>query len=286
MNPTPHGSNTMARNLPDFENPPLSEVALSVQFEPLEQLRTPQIGLLWSEFRGAFPLTEEHPPLDSVIETFGVARTSQPEMHLRMFQTPPVGRVWFLNQRGSELIQVQQDRFIHNWRKAGEGDAYPRYEPIRDTFRSELARFQAFLNRENLGQIVPNQCEVSYVNHIMAGNGWDTHGQLGNVLTVFRTAYSDDKLSEPEDVRLALRYVIRNDSGEPVGRLNISALPVFRRNDNQPMLELTLTARAKPLGEGIDDITRCLDVGRATIVRAFASVTTPAMHQIWERKDG
>ena len=50
--------------LPDFENPPLVEVALSVQFEPIEQMRTPQIGLLWTEFRHRFPVTQEHPPVD------------------------------------------------------------------------------------------------------------------------------------------------------------------------------------------------------------------------------
>jgi uncharacterized protein (TIGR04255 family) len=275
----------MTRTLPDFENPPLTEVALSVQFEPLEQLRTPQIGLLWAEFRSRFPVTEEHAPLEPVIEKFGIPRASVPEVRLQMLETPPVPRVWFLNQPGTELIQVQQDRFIHNWRKVGEGDKYPRYEPIRDTFRSELATFQAVLARENLGQIVPNQCEVTYVNHIVAGSGWKTHGELGNVLTVFHNAYSDEKLREPEDVRLALRYVLRDEKAEPIGRLHISAQPVFRRSDNQPMLALTLTARCRPASEQLDDLNRTLDFGRDAIVRAFASVTTPEMHKIWRRKD-
>ena len=38
------------RDLPDFEAPPLIEVAISVQFEPIPDLQTPQIGLLWSRF--------------------------------------------------------------------------------------------------------------------------------------------------------------------------------------------------------------------------------------------
>ena len=37
--------------LPEFDNPPVIEVALSVQFETLANLRTPQIGVLWQEFR-------------------------------------------------------------------------------------------------------------------------------------------------------------------------------------------------------------------------------------------
>jgi hypothetical protein len=46
--------NDMSKPLPEFDNPPVVEVALSVQFEALATLRTPQIGLLWQEFRDRF----------------------------------------------------------------------------------------------------------------------------------------------------------------------------------------------------------------------------------------
>ncbi len=275
----------MTRKLPDFTNPPLAEVALSVQFEPLEKLRTAQIGLLWSEFRQRFPVTEEYAPLDSVIERFGIPRTSAPEVRMQMLETLPVPRVWFVNAAGTELIQVQQERFIHNWRKAEEGGEYPRYERLRETFQSELQAFQSVLTREECGPILPNQCEVTYVNHIVAGEGWTTHGQLSQVLTVFQTNYSDDRLGEPEDVRLAMRYVLRDDNQKPIGRLHASVQPVFRRADSQPMFVLTLTARSRPAGEQIEDVLGCLDHGREVIVRAFASMTTPQMHKLWGRKD-
>ncbi len=275
----------MTRNLPDFENPPVSEVALGVQFEPLERLRTPQVGLFWTEIRQRFPKIEEHAPMEPVIERFGTLRGGTPQVRLQMLESPPAPRVWFLNEAGTELIQVQPDRFIHNWRKVGAGDSYPRYEHVRDTFRSELQTFQAILSREQVGNIAPNQCEVTYVNNIVSGAGWESHGELGNVLTVFRTTYSDDKLADPEDARLALRYVIRDDRGEPIGRLHVSAQPVFRRTDGVPMIGLTLTARARPAGQQLDDVIRCLDIGRDKIVRAFASVTTAPMHKIWGRKD-
>ncbi len=276
----------MSRSLPDFDNPPLTEVALSVQFEPLEQLRTPQIGLLWAEFRSRFPVTEEHAPLDPVVERFGVPRTAGPEVRLQMLESPPLPRVWFVNPTGTELVQVQKDRFIHNWRKSDKDDKYPRYEPIRDTFRSELETFRAILTREQFGDLSINQCEVTYVNHIVAGDGWKAHGELGNVLTVFSAAYSDSNLAEPEDVRLGMRYVLRNEQNEPLGRLHVSVQSVFRRSDSQPMIALALTARVRPASDQLDDSIRCLDFGRDAIVRAFASITTPEMHKIWGRKDG
>ncbi len=58
-------------DLPDFKKPPLTEVALSVQFERLPNLNSLQIGLLWHEFMERFPSTEQHPLLDPVFERFG-----------------------------------------------------------------------------------------------------------------------------------------------------------------------------------------------------------------------
>lgn len=168
--------------LPDFDDPPLIEVALAVQFEPLTALRPLHLGLIWKRFQGSFPRTEEHPPRDLTVERFGVP--TPPKMEVRIETTPPVPRYWFLNEAGTELIQIQQDAFVHNWRKVGEGDEYPRYEYIRDRFRAELEMFNQFLIDEGLGDLLLNQCEVTYVNHILSGEGWERYGQIGEVLTV------------------------------------------------------------------------------------------------------
>ena len=34
-----------------------------------------------------------------------------------------------MNPVGTKLIQIQKDRFIHNWRKVGEGDKYRAMSP-------------------------------------------------------------------------------------------------------------------------------------------------------------
>ncbi len=106
-----------SEQLPSFDRPPVVEVVLSVQFEPLVSLHTPQLGLLWKEFEARFPKTEDQPPLPPSIEQFG--RRSMPPVSFSIQEidgaTPP--RVWFLNREETELIQVQQDRFIVNWRQ-------------------------------------------------------------------------------------------------------------------------------------------------------------------------
>lgn len=275
---------TVSNPLPEFDNPPVVEVALSVQFEALANLRTPQIGLLWQEFRDRFPVTEEHASLPAVFERFGVPPSQKGVARLEMLNAPPVPRCWFLNQQGTELIQVQQDRFIHNWRRDGDKGVYPRYESVKATFENEVTRFRDFLSRNQMGNLSPNQCEVTYVNHIVSGEVWKDHSQLGEVLTVFAPRYSDDFRSLPEDGRLSVRYVIRSTADEPIGRLYVAVEPVFRSTDDSPMFALTLTARGRPVGDGIPGVLGFLEVGRRWIVRTFASITTTQMHAVWRRK--
>lgn len=274
----------MTRVLPDFTNPPVVEVALSVQFEPLSNLRTPQAGLLWSQFRAQFPKIEEHPTLNSVIEKFGVHRSRPVGIRIEMENKPPMPRCWFLNTSGTELIQVQQDRFVHNWRKVGEGDKYPRYESVRDKIKKELNSFSQFLCHENVGEFIPNQCEITYVNHIRIGTEWQNHGQLGEVLTLFTPTYSEPFLPDAEDARVRVRYVVTGKDNQPLGRLHLSVEPGYWKADDEPMLVMTLTARGRPIGEGIDGIMQFFDIGREWIVRGFASVTTAQMHRAWGRK--
>lgn len=277
--------NDMKEPLPDFSDPPVVEVALSVQFDALNDLRTPQLGLLWQEFRDRFPTTEEHPPLDPEIERFGVRPTRKGAVRVEMLDRPPTPRCWFVSKDGTELIQIQQDRFVRNWRKRGDGTKYPRYEKsLRPAFKSDLERFQAFLKREGLRELEPNQCEVTYVNHIPADQGWREYGELGEVITVFQRSFSDSFLNIPEDARLRLRFLMPGQAEKPIGRLHITIEPGYRSDDKQPLLIMKLTARGTPCGDGIDGVLGFLDIGREWVVRGFASITTPKMHKLWGRK--
>src|SRR5258706_6722338 len=113
-----------SRRLPNFEPPPVSEVVLGVQFESLKAFRIVHIGMLWQEFREKFPLTEEHAPLEPVIERFGINHAVG-KVSLQILDAPPIPRCWFLNAAGADLIQIQSDRFLRNWRKVEEDSEYP-----------------------------------------------------------------------------------------------------------------------------------------------------------------
>jgi uncharacterized protein (TIGR04255 family) len=274
----------MSSSLPEFWEPPLIEVALSVQFDALEALQIPQLGLAWQAFRARFPKTEEQPPLEPSYEQFGPRVGGHPGVRLELLSTPPTPRLWFLNEDGTELVQIQRDRFVRNWRKKDDADKYPRYHRLREAFRQDLDAFCHLVSEEGWGTVEPNQCEATYVNLITAGDEWSLHGELEKVITLFSTRYSDRDLGMPEEAAVNLKFVLNGDADKPVGRLHINAIPVLRASDNFPAIRLTLTARGMPEGSGVDGALRFIDRGREAIVRSFTSITTEGMHQIWKRK--
>ena len=271
--------------LPEYDSPPVAEVVLSLQFDPMNQLRAPQLGMVWTLFRKSFPRLEEHPPIPAVLESFGKSGPGRSGVQIEMSEMPFLPRLWLLNESGTELIQVQQDRFIHNWRKTDDGQMYPRYDYIRKRFKSEVEEFAGFLASEGLPAFAVNQCEVSYINHIVANDVWMTHSELSKVLAFWSGAYSDDfLLGENEDGTLSLRYRMTDKDQKPIGRLHVSLVPAYRRSDQAPMFVLTLTARGKPASNSADGAFNFLDIGREWIVRGFTSLTTKEMHNVWRRK--
>jgi uncharacterized protein (TIGR04255 family) len=271
------------QDLPDFRKPPLAETVLSLQFEPVARLRTGHLGLLWERFRKQLPVIEEHAPLPPVFENF--KQPSPPQVEVTFEEKLPVLRTWFLNEAGTELIQVQSDRFVHNWRKMEGIDPYPRYEPIRDRFRLEVAVLEQFLKDEKLGTLTVNQCEVTYVNHIEPSGVWGRHGEVDKVFVFSSGLNTGSFLTAPEDVALRMRFVIPDEAGNPVGRLHVVVQPAWKKSDNSPILALSLTARGVPFGEGVEGAFAFFDLGRRWIVKAFADITTPDMQRAWERID-
>ena len=253
-----------------------------MQFDALEGLKTPLIGVLWERFRKYLPEIEEHPPLPQVIEQFDAP--VPPRIEVVVEEKPPVPRVWFLTQGKTELIQVQQDRFIHNWRKVTGQEEYPRYQIIREGFKKEVAELIEFLREEKVGPMNINQCEVTYVNQIEPRNQWQRHGDVSVVLRNWADLSAGAFLPQAEDVGLRARYVVPDDSGKPVGRLHVLFQPAWKKVDNSPLFTMNLTARGKPLSDNLEGAFAFFDLGHRWIVRGFADLATEVMqYKAWER---
>src|SRR5258708_4827525 len=93
------------RSLPEFDLPPVSEVAIGVEFLSLETWRIPHFGLYWNQIRAEYPKCEVHPPIPSQPESSGIL---QP-VTFRLGD-PNYLRCWYLDNTGGEIVQVQPDR--------------------------------------------------------------------------------------------------------------------------------------------------------------------------------
>jgi uncharacterized protein (TIGR04255 family) len=270
--------------LPTFSKPPLTEVVLSLQFASLGNLKGLHLGLFWKKFRKEYPDVSEMHPIQTVFEKFGVPQ-SAPAFQLEAFMTPPMPRYWFEKKGTPDLLQIQHDRLVHNWRIADGSSDYPRYHRVKAKFEKELLAFSNWLESENLGQIIPNQCEVTYTNLIDDGTPEFLHSSLSRFTPLLTDEITEDMPSQLEDVTANSRFIFFRDQ-KPAGRVYVQFQPVFRQTDLRPAIKLEITARGKPDGETLSDALSFLDFEHEQVVKTFVAVTTEEMHKVWGRVDG
>lgn len=259
-------------HLPEFDAPPVVEVVLGAQFDHLPNLRGPVLAG-WDEIRTRFPIWTEHPVIEPQREFFGSSQT-QPQLRFTIPVLPEV-RSWFMDSTESELLQVQQDFVVKNWRRGAS--PYPRYENLRDGFARDYEALERLVTRSQVGKLRPHYCEVTYVNQIPIMDA-----DLGTILAGWSATTSDTFLTAPEQFQTSQTHVVPDATGKPWGRLHIVAK--LGRVGEDRTLFLTLTARGVARSRDLNGVLGWFDVGREWIVRGFTSYTATAAHQQWKRR--
>ena len=267
-------------DLADFDNPPVVETVLSAQFERLAAMRTVHFGLFWQRVRDEFPNTGEQPALAPVLEQADEPVPQAVQLSFELQETLPLLRFLLLNDVGSEMMQVQNDRFIKNWRKAAPNAEYPHYTPvIKPAFERDFKRFQTFVADEKLGAIKVTQCEVTYVSHIVAGEGWSNRNEIEKIFTFWKQPPAHPYPGRADDFSCHVRFPILAPDGAWIGRLHVNVQAGVSISDNKPMYAMNLTARGM-YGTGVE----FFDIGRQCIVKSFEHLTTEHMHEIWRKR--
>lgn len=263
----------------------MNEVVLGVQFagDVIDE-----VGILsryLPTIQDEFPGLEKQPPLPPMQED--LAHPPEPGgPQVQFFQGPPATRYWFISADGTLLIQVQSDRFILNWRQTEARSEYPRYANLRPAFERHFANFLTHLSGSGDASAL-SFCEVTYINHVEAGGAVPpgTHGPLSHVMRALDPEPVSTSLPPIEDTQLQQRFLINDESGEPCGRLYLSAVPAFRP-DSTPIYVVSLVARGRPTPQTPDGVVPFFDMGRDLIVRGFKESTTPRMHKRWGLQNG
>ncbi len=269
-------------DLPKYNRPPVTEVVMSVQFDPITALTPVHLGAWWTpQRRKTYPTCEERPPIEPMIETFGVPRG--PTFQLRLGNGLPAPAMWFFSHDRTELLQIQRDRFTRNWIRSGVEAPYPSYGRLLPAFKRDLEEFTQFLAEADLGSANLTQVELTYINPVAPdGDVWSDHGELGAILTPWTNNLTEGFLPTPEDVQIAARYRMVGADGDPVGRLIVTVQPVFDQSSH-PRYLVTVMARGVPEANSVKGAVAFLDRAHEWIVRGFTTITTEAMHRLWGR---
>ena len=264
-----------------FQVPPLEESVLSVQFEQLPSFTLLHAGRYWSEILGVddWPEVREEGYLDDRFERFDEEGTWGPLPQPRIVPSSAPNRAQFRTGIGDRMIQVQQSRFILNWlRRNGE---YPRYSVLREEFDREYARFVDFILSLGIEEPVPNQWEVTYVNHLVRGEDWETLEDWNKLFPTLHVPPSANETVVPDVISIDSTYLIEKEKG----RLRVSFRRAKHRESGQEVIKLDLTARGPLGGDAGTEMMAGLDLGHRAVVETFAAVSSEYAHERWGRTE-
>ncbi|MBX9772377.1 MAG: TIGR04255 family protein [Candidatus Obscuribacterales bacterium] len=265
-----------------FKKPPLIETVIGIQFNPLENFRVVDYGLFWTEFlRADFPEVQEVPPINLRLEDKQLAVQRQ---IWQLVQEVPLPRVWYLgpdNELGQELVQVQPNLLMHNWRKKSPSNqVYPRYHINIERFRKVLSQFMTFVETRQLGTFTPNQCELTYINHIPVD---EICGQpvemFRRVFNVFQPNVENalDGRGTLDSQSFTSTYWIESISS----RFHVAGNLAQLATTDQPIIDFRLTCRGTPPGSTANELINWFNVAHSNVVETFARLTTSEMHTYW-----
>jgi uncharacterized protein (TIGR04255 family) len=253
------------RSRPSFRNPPIHEVVCGLQFRPLALFQAPHYGLFWQTIRKDFPNCRTVAPIGG-----NPSLIAPQEIEVSFHVGSVMPRVWFISADNSCLVQLQQDRFLFNWR-AGDGrNRYPRYPYVIRRLQKLFGKFQDFLRDNELGEVSLLGTELSYINHV-------TTEDLGAAFPDFSWRH-DKRYLPPADAFNFQTNHVMND-----GWLHVAIMSA-KTGDGKPFVRFDLTARGQVAHHDGDGVWHWYDEANMWVVDAFIDLTSDQMQrEAWER---
>lgn len=253
--------------LPTFKSPPLIEVVSGVVFDPLADINGPLLGQFWNQQSAVFPKRPtELEALSSLFELFQLpgAQAAPPPGSVLVNEAPPGPRYLLENVDGTQVVQVQRDRFLCNWRRHAPNNEYPRFDALSVFFKTQYAEFERFLKRELNVQPTPRQYELVYVNHISL----KAASEIGLLLPDVSWRPTARWLPSPDGVESSLTFTMP----EKAGRLRVRAQTAEVLHTRNRVVVLELTARGF-----LDDREQWFKLAHEWIVRGFDDLLSPSL---------
>ena len=229
------------KQLPEFRSPPVIEVVFGVQFEEVASFSSVHFGEFWQRVKQTYPNVEDHAPLADVFEVEGrgsrqVAGPSPAALQapgaVIPLEQPPLRRVFYVDESGNYLLQLQPTRFLANWRKKSDGDPYPRFPAVKKRFATGWKSLLKFLADAHVGTPKVNHYELTYINHILEEACEPFPAGIEHFLPVFAwgSAQSTRFLEKPGAMNLMFQFALPHGKGA----LQVTVNHGIRRSDRRP----------------------------------------------------
>lgn len=201
----PAGTSTMSQSTA-FKKPPVDEVVVSTYFNPpLSDLRSEHIGLFWGRIKERFPVVRQQPPV--------MSQPSPAEMvpSINVDEPFPMPRYWIVSADETELIQIQKNAFMFNWRRRDDG--YPRFHKhIKPEFDGYYGLFSEFVRTEiHRTEPLIDLCELTYINVLEPCEYWTGPQDTRKVIPGFSILAPDLAPSESAGFVCNYGYRVTND---------------------------------------------------------------------------
>jgi uncharacterized protein (TIGR04255 family) len=237
------------------------------------------LGAFWKSLEGDWNTVEDAPSLEPQLESF----KEVPEWGAIKFRlTRDISsRLQIRNTEKDRMIQVQNGRLHVNW-LGHDGGEYPRYAKVRGLFDSAFNWFSKYVRDAGLGEIRPNQWEVTYVNRIQKGTVWNSPDDW----SFYRPLRTLDGLEsiKLESVSGEWHFQILDRRG----RLHAQFQHVRNPDDSTAdAIVLNLTARGS-VGSTENELSldHGLDLGHEIIVTNFRHLMSDQANLYWGLQNG
>jgi uncharacterized protein (TIGR04255 family) len=277
----------VADNQPKFHAPPVVETVLSVQFANLTTYSTAHAGWFWKEYlekleegpSRKWAHAVDAPRLEDQFERFGAGDVWGPQIVMKMAPPTQSNRTQIIRSDNERMIQVQDSRFILNWRK--QAGAYPKFGPLLEEFRTLLHAFEAFALEAGFGALKYNQWEIAYVDQLKKGGMWESARDWSKIFPgLSMPPVGLDHILSTGDETMSADW--RFSLADRRGRMYISLRQVRIPPANEEVLNVTFVSRGPVTAS--ETWEQGFDIGHEALYETFMAITSPEAQERWKEK--
>ena len=255
----------------EFTNPPVNEVVIATYFtQPIADLKSQHVGLFWQRIGNLFPVAHQQLPV-------GIGADIVPG------EPFPMPRYWFISDDDINLVQIQKNAFMLNWRRRGD-NKYPYFnKSIKPAFARLYSEFESFLARDvSTPDVSIDICELTYVNIIEQCDYWAGPRDTAKVIPSFAAVHLG-----AEDLECSGFNCIYTYSVEPNLHLGITVRSVVTSPPpNKPVLVFEIKASARLGGTQKSEAFLWFERAHRTVFNCFVKMTHKRVqYDYWGRQE-